>query len=133
MQTTRKEEIEKAIDAIEARIESIESEIAGLQVDIENFDPSEYSDESEYADMLDDVYGEVEICGTSYFASYALKLVDPVAFRVGFSDWASERDPSDFEEYNDMVSRLDDLESQLSDLQDELEELESEEEDNDQA
>ena len=123
MQTTRKEQIEKAI-------ELLESQIASIKKDLKNFDPSAYSDESDYADMLDDVYGTVEICGMDYSASHALKLVDPVAFRVGFSDWTAERDFTEFDEYNDVVSRLDDLESELSDLQDVLVELESEEEDN---
>ena len=115
------------VDTIKARIESIESEIADLKIEIDGFDPYDHYDESEYADMLDDVYGEVEICGLSYGASYALKMVDPVAFRVGFSDWTSSRDNEEFEEYNDMTERMDELESELFDLQDELE---SKEEDN---
>ena len=105
-----------------ARIESIESEIANLKTEIGGFDPYDHCDESDYVDMLDDVYGEVEICGLSYSASHALKMVDPVAFHVGFSDWASSRDNEEFEEYNSMTERLDELESELSDLQDELEE-----------
>jgi predicted nucleic acid-binding Zn-ribbon protein len=116
------------VDTIKARIESIESEITALKIEIDNFDPCDHCDESDYVDMIDDVYGEVEICGMSYRASYALEMVDPVAFRVGFSDWASSRDNEDFEEYNDMTERLDELVSELADLEDELEELESEEE-----
>ena len=109
-------------DTTKARIESIESEITNLKIEIDNFDPCDRCDESDYADMLDDVYGEVEICGLAYSASHALKMVDPVAFHVGFSDWASCRDNEEFEEYNDLTERLDELESELSNLQDELEE-----------
>ena len=78
--------------------------------------------------MLYGVYGTVEICGMDYSASHALKLVDPVAFHVGFSDWASEREYTEFEEYNDMVAQLGEWEDELSDLESELEDLESEEE-----
>ena len=40
-----------------------------------------------YDDMLDDCYGDVEICGYTYPASQALYDVDPVAYRCGRGDW----------------------------------------------
>lgn len=48
---------------------------------------SEYELAGMYDDMLDDVYGDVEIAGLTYSTSHALKEVDPIAYRVGFSDW----------------------------------------------
>jgi hypothetical protein len=48
---------------------------------------NEYDQHQLYDEMLDDCYGEVEICGYKYAASTALKNVDPIAYRVGFSDW----------------------------------------------
>lgn len=45
--------------------------------------------EAEYDELLDDVYGEISIAGITYPASYALKAVDPIAYRVGFSDYVS--------------------------------------------
>jgi hypothetical protein len=42
--------------------------------------------EDTYMDMLDDIYGDVEICGMTYNAGYALKELDPIAFRCGMSD-----------------------------------------------
>ncbi len=44
-------------------------------------------DESYYDDLLDDCYGEIEICGYTYSASIALYRVDPVAYNCGRSDW----------------------------------------------
>ena len=38
-------------------------------------------------DYLDDVYGEVEICGQEYCASCALSLVDEVGYKCGKNDW----------------------------------------------
>lgn len=40
-----------------------------------------------YDDTLDDVYGDVSIAGMTYSTSYALKEIDPIAYRVGKSDW----------------------------------------------
>lgn len=51
------------------------------QVDISN---------DQYMEMLDDVYGEVTICGMTYSAGAALEACDPVAFRCGLGDHESE-------------------------------------------
>lgn len=40
-----------------------------------------------YNEFLDEVYGNIKICGLDYQASHALKLVDNVAYDCGFSDW----------------------------------------------
>ncbi len=47
----------------------------------------ENCDGDAYDEMLDEIYGDIEICGYSYCASIALYRVDPVAYRVGRSDW----------------------------------------------
>ena len=46
--------------------------------------------EADYDDMLNESYGEVSICGLKYQASYALREVDPVAYRCGFADFQEE-------------------------------------------
>lgn len=40
-----------------------------------------------YNEMLDEVFGEVEIAGLKYQTSRILNLVDETAYRCGFSDW----------------------------------------------
>ena len=42
--------------------------------------------ESEYEEMLNDIYGTVEICGMTFDSGRALKELDPIAFRCGMSD-----------------------------------------------
>jgi hypothetical protein len=39
-----------------------------------------------YDDMLDDCYGNVTIAGFEHPTSYALKVVDPTAYRCGHDD-----------------------------------------------
>jgi hypothetical protein len=46
--------------------------------------------DSEYAEILNDVYGEVELCGCSYGAGDTLLGVDPTAFNCGKGDYESE-------------------------------------------
>lgn len=46
--------------------------------------------EEEYEEMLNDIYGDVNICGGTYTSGHALKMLDPTAFRVGLSDWETE-------------------------------------------
>lgn len=38
---------------------------------------------------LEEIYGEVEICGLKYSAVRALQEVDPIAYRCAFADWIS--------------------------------------------
>ena len=50
-------------------------------------------------DVLDEIYGEVKICGHEYYASHVLSLVDEVAYRWGKNDWLDG-------EYQDIVYSL---------------------------
>lgn len=47
----------------------------------------DYELEERYDDWLDEVCGEVHIGSLSYVASKVLKEVDPIAYRVGMSDF----------------------------------------------
>lgn len=42
-----------------------------------------------YDNMLNDVYGTVNIAGYEYDTSQALKLIDEIAYNVGMSDYES--------------------------------------------
>jgi len=61
---------------------------------------TDYEIEESYKMMLDDVYGTVTIAGMVYDTSYALRECDPIAYRVGLSDYESEleQDEEDDEE-----------------------------------
>lgn len=63
---------------------------------------SEGEAEEQYNEMLNDVYGVVNIAGLEYETARALRDVDPVAYRCGYADYVSEYlhevDPSDFPE-----------------------------------
>lgn len=44
----------------------------------------------EYVDYLNEIYGDVDVCGNSYGAGSLLEDADPVAFRCGKSDHESQ-------------------------------------------
>ena len=46
--------------------------------------------EQAYNEMLDEVYGTVNIAGYEYDTSRALKEIDPIAYSVGMSDYESQ-------------------------------------------
>lgn len=48
--------------------------------------------EQAFRDMLDDAYGEIDVCGHQYAASDLLERVDPIAFRCGVSDYFGNGD-----------------------------------------
>lgn len=43
-----------------------------------------------YEDMLNECYPMVSVCGYEYEPARALKELDPIAYRVGFSDYCSD-------------------------------------------
>lgn len=49
---------------------------------------SKYADET-YDEWLDEINGDVDICGIKYSASYAFQKVDPIAYNVGAFDYES--------------------------------------------
>lgn len=59
----------------------------------------EYDAKEQFDLMLDDVYGMVSIAGNEYETSYALKELDPLAYRLYFLDWLdSEELTTDIDE-----------------------------------
>ena len=56
-------------------------------------------DSDAYDEMLDEAYGDIEICGYSYSASMALACVDEVAYNCGHNDYYDSLRP-------DMVDEL---------------------------
>jgi hypothetical protein len=51
---------------------------------------SEYEIELAFDEFLDEVYGEVQIGAYTYATSSALKNVDPIAYRIGLSEFEDE-------------------------------------------
>lgn len=123
---------EDAVD--ESNIVIKQSEITSKQSEIDNF---EYEcSESDFDEMLDDCHETYNLGGMTFYPSDILKSCDPIAYRCSKSDYESNYDLDDCEEYTDLKDELEslenqlsELESELSDLQDELESLESDSED----
>ncbi len=69
--------------------------------------------EDEYNDMLDDVYGEVSICGMTYQSSRALKELDPTAYDCGKADWEDSLDKEDQPDYQELVEALEEAQAAL--------------------
>ena len=115
------DQVQNAIAEVEKTMGAIEVAILDKQKEIDSF---EYScSDDEYDEMLDDVYGDVEICGMNYSSSQALKELDPVAYNCGKGDYEANYDLDNCEEYSDLKDELESLENKLSDLENDLDEL----------
>lgn len=55
----------------------------------EEYISEEYAPEI-YDEYLDEMYPETTIAGHNYSTSHALKRIDPIAYRCGLSDYATE-------------------------------------------
>lgn len=78
-------------DYLKSRFPKYQAESAEDEAEAE--DEAQTITESEafeqYNQMLDDCYPSVKVCGYEYDPSRALKELDPIAYRVGFSDYCS--------------------------------------------
>lgn len=108
------EMLESKIDAIKADIENKQSEINSFEYEIS---------ESDFDNVLDESEESVTICGIEFYPSDVLKNCDPIAYRCAKSDYESNFDLDDVEEYTDLKDELEALESQLETLESELEDL----------
>ena len=118
---------------INQEIEMLESKIAAIKADIENkqseINSFEYEiSESDFDSYLDDE-GSVAVCGLDFYPSDILKSCDPIAYRCAKSDYESNIDLDDVEEYTDLKDELEALESDLEDFEAEIEDLQSQIED----
>jgi len=59
-------------------------------------------DECDFDELLDELYGEIEVCGYGYSSGYVLKEVDPTAYRCELNDWKSSRSSEIMEELENM-------------------------------
>jgi DNA repair exonuclease SbcCD ATPase subunit len=88
-------------------IESLEKEIEEFKAEKERLEDNDNIEE--YDEFLDDVYGEIDVCGIKYCASHLLKEVDPTAYRCGMND------------FND--NKISEIEGRIEEIEDEINEL----------
>jgi len=71
-------------------------------------------EEEAYEDLLNECYGQVEICGMKYDPGYALKTIDPIAFRCGVSDMLADDDT--YIEVDGQYYLVSDIEAMIEEL-----------------
>ena len=109
------------IEATESQIAEVEKKIEALQNEIDNF---EYSiSDNDFDEYLDECNETVNVFGMEFYPSDILKNCDPIAYRCAKSDYESNFDLDDCEEYTDLKDELESLENDLESLNDELDEL----------
>ena len=110
--------INQQIEMLESKIDAIKAEIENKQHEIDSF---EYEiSESDFDEFLDDE-GSVTVCGMEFYPSDILKNCDPIAYRCAKSDYESNYDLDDVQEYVDLKDELESLESEFEELNDQLE------------
>lgn len=110
------------IETLNNAIEALKNEIEQAQKKVDCF---EYEvTESEFDELLDECYPEVEVCGLTFYPSDVLKSCDPIAYRCAKSDYESNYDLDGCQEYQDLLCNLESLQDDLYDLELELESLE---------
>jgi len=101
-------------------------EIEGKKKELDNFELDPYDYERQYDECIDEE-GPVIVAGIKFDVSYALKELDPTAYRCKLVDYVDSIDKEETQEYKEIEEELETLEGELEDLETELEELEEEE------
>lgn len=115
------EQLKQVIANVENKIESLNNEIESKQKEIDSF---EYEvSESDFDEFLDEIEDVVTICGMTFYPSDILKSCDHVAYRCAKSEYESNYDLDDIEEYQDLKQELEELENQLEEFEDNLEDF----------
>lgn len=98
------------------RKEELQGLIRTVEEEMRWFEPSDYLSDDDFDDYLDDNEPTVEMMGMSYLPSYALKELDPVAYRCIYADWCSSFELDSFVEYRELQELLEALHRELEDL-----------------
>lgn len=113
--------INQQIEMLESKIDVIKTKVEIKQNEINSF---EYEvSENDFDAFLDDIGESVTVFGMEFYPSDILKSCDPIAYRCAKSDYESNYDLDDCEEYCDLKAELEELESELEELESDLEEL----------
>lgn len=109
MTTTTNTSTAQNIATLSAALGVARSELKAKQVEMENYEVSRSEDD--YEAYINEVCEEVEVCGYTYEAGYALKNLDPTAFRCGMVDWIDSLDKEDEEDYQELQEQAEELEN----------------------
>ncbi len=91
------DEIQEEIDDLAETIEELESKLT----------------EDAYDELLDEIYGDIDVCGVDVSASQVLYDVDPTRYNVGRSDYRSEYEP----DLGTAVEEMEKLETELEEAE----------------
>jgi hypothetical protein len=108
-------ELTAAIEAKKAELKAKEKELDTFELDVDDYEES-------YKDALDSD-GPVIIAGIKFDPSYALKELDPTAYRCGLNDYVDSLEKEDDPKYKGLEEELETLTDELDALEAELEDL----------
>jgi len=128
--------IEVEIEVLENQLEDKKSELGDIEETLQDaiderdrfeLDESEYEDA--YIEMLDE-QGDIYIGNISFSPSDILSKLDPIAYRLGLSDFVDSMDVTESPEYIEFEEKVEALEEEkealetaIEKMQDEIEEL----------
>ena len=101
------------------KLEELREELRGLEIERDHFDVSVYASDESYSDWIDEIEGEIIICGMSYSASNILREVDPISYRCIFSDYCDGLEKEDFQEYEDILEKIREIEEEIEEIKEE--------------
>ena len=111
-----KQELTAAIEEKKTEIKAKQAEIDGFELDVDDYEES-------YKEALDEE-GPVTIAGMKFDPSYALRELDPTAYRCGLVDYVDSIEIDETDAYKALETELEELTDEIDALEAELEDIE---------
>ena len=103
-----------------SRKAELQAELKALDEKIADWEPDPDDHTERYDDMLRECTpphdGNVRIGGLSYDVAYALKELDPIAYRCGLNDYISNEHSEGLIEPDELIEERDELQEELDTL-----------------
>ena len=97
----------------------LEFEKSRKENELEDFEIPEDELDQKYDELLDSE-GIISIGQCEFYPSAILKEMDPIAYNVGLSDFSSEEDPTEHEDYKALKYELEEIEDKIYNLNEEI-------------
>lgn len=102
--------------SFEQRVAELELEHRELSEELASMEVSDIVSMERFEELMNELYGDVDVCGFSKPSGTLLREVDPIAFNESYLNYCNALSAGEFDEYQDLSEQINDIQSEIDDL-----------------